>query len=273
MRRLTMAIVSTTFTTLSASSLYAETTGVFNQTPYQVCFTPHKGRVGQNCDNLLIQKISASRTSILMQAYSFTSKPIAKALVRAANRGVTVVAVIDKSQVNARYSKVQILLDAGIPVFVDYKVAIAHNKVMVIDGQTVETGSYNFTNSAEHRNAENMLIIHSKPLAQSYTQNIMSRFNESKTVTDYCNKKKCKVHAWPKLMPGIQEKTPAYLSVPHFKDCLRAQWLNTYAMWCMPINKPDACPDKSWKMLESLNLLSCKSKNNQIGGGHDQTNI
>ncbi len=82
---------------------------------------------------------------------------IAMALAQAAKSDVNVVLVIDKSQVNARYSKVQSLLDAGITIYVDYHPAIAHNTVMVIDGKVVETGSYNFTASAEYRNAENML--------------------------------------------------------------------------------------------------------------------
>ena len=265
MRRLAMAI-SSIATTILSSSLYADNAGVFNQTPYQVCFTPHKGRAGQNCDQLLIQKISASRTSILMQAYSFTSKPIAKALVRAANRGVTVIAVIDKSQVKARYSKVQLLLDAGIPVYVDYKVAIAHNKVMVIDGQSVETGSYNFTNSAEHRNAENMLVIKDSALAKAYTQNIISRIKNSKLVVDYCQTKKCKVHALPKLMGGPQAIPPAYLAIPHFKQCLRAIKTGKDSSWCMPATRPNNCPQDSWIALTGINLLPCQSIHHQKGG-------
>ena len=267
MRRLTMAIVSTTFTTLSVSSLYAETTGVFNHAPFEACFTPHKASDKYNCNGLLIKHIDAAKNSILMQAYSFTSKPIASALVRAAKRGVTVIAVIDKSQVKARYSKVQLLLDAGIPVYVDYKVAIAHNKVMVIDGQSVETGSYNFTNSAEHRNAENMLVIKDSTLAKAYTQNIISRIKNSKLIVDYCQTKKCKVHAWPQLMPGMQMKPPGYLSVPHFKDCLSAKSTGAYSSWCMPATRPNNCPQDSWIALAGINLLPCQSINHQKGGG------
>ncbi len=51
---------------------------------------------------------------------------------------------------------------------IDDKHAIAHNKVMVIDGQTVITGSFNFTRAAEENNAENMLIIRSRELAYTY---------------------------------------------------------------------------------------------------------
>ena len=205
MRRLTTAIASTIITILSVSPLYAETKGVLNHVPYQACFTPHQKAYSQGCDQLLVSHINAAKDSILVQAYSFTSGPIADALAIASRRHIKILVLVDKSQVTARYNKVQTLLDEGIPVYVDYKVAIAHNKVMVIDDETVETGSYNFTGSAEHRNAENMLIIKDRKLAKTYTQNIKERFKASKSVTDYCQTKKCKVHAWPQLMPGIPQ--------------------------------------------------------------------
>lgn len=237
----------------------ATSVGTLHDARYQLCFTPHKATEEHNCNTLLIQNISAAKDSILVQAYSFTSKPIAQALVRALKRGVSVVVVVDKSQLTARYSKVQMLLNAAIPVYVDYRPAIAHNKVMVIDDKTVETGSYNFTNSAEYRNAENMLIIKDKKLAKTYTANIISRIKRAKRVIDYCQTKKCKVHARPTLMPGIQKTPPAYLSVPHFKDCLVTAKTKTYVLWCMPTTQPKACPQKSWMALEKLNLLSCQS--------------
>ena len=58
------------------------------------------------------------------------------------------------------------LVNAGIPVLIDAKHAIAHNKVMVIDDQTVITGSFNFTKAAEEHNAENLLVIRDKDLAE-----------------------------------------------------------------------------------------------------------
>ena len=64
-----------------------------------------------------------------------------------------------------------IFLPTGIPVRIDAKHAIAHNKVMIIDGETVITGSFNFTKAAEESNAENLLIIHDKKLAELYTKN------------------------------------------------------------------------------------------------------
>lgn len=69
----------------------------------------------------------------------------------------------DKSQRTQRYSSTTFLTNAGIPVWIDSKHAIAHNKVIVIDRATVITGSFNFTKAAEDKNAENLLVIKGKP--------------------------------------------------------------------------------------------------------------
>ena len=71
----------------------------------------------------------------------------------------------------SRYSAASYLTNAGIPVWVDTKVAIAHNKVMVIDGATVITGSFNFTAAAQKSNAENLLVLNDPSLAAEYTAN------------------------------------------------------------------------------------------------------
>ena len=106
-----------------------------------------------------------------MLIYSFTSAPIAKALVDAHKRGVNVAVVLDKSQRTAKYSSADFTAHASIPTFIDAAHAIAHNKVMVIDKETVITGSFNFTKAAEEKNAENLLILRSKNLAQEYIEN------------------------------------------------------------------------------------------------------
>ncbi len=106
-----------------------------------------------------------------MQAYSFTSLPIAKALLAAHKRGVKVQVILDKSQRTEKYSEADFLVNMGIPVQIDAKHAIAHNKIMVIDDQTVITGSFNFTKAAEENNAENLLVIRSPELAAKYAAN------------------------------------------------------------------------------------------------------
>ena len=132
----------------------------------QVFFSPRGG-----CTEAAVQAIEAARSSILVQAYSFTSAPIAEALVKAHRRGVKVQVLLDKSQRSEKYSSATFVANAGIAALIDAKHAIAHNKVIVIDGDTVITGSFNFTKAAEESNAENMLVIKDANLAAAYTAN------------------------------------------------------------------------------------------------------
>ena len=112
-----------------------------------------------------------AKSEILIQAYSFTSAPIAKALIDAHKRGIKIEAILDKSNVTANYSSATYISNNGIPVYIDAAHAIAHNKIMIIDRETVITGSFNFTKAAEEKNAENLLIIKSKELAKTYLEN------------------------------------------------------------------------------------------------------
>lgn len=138
------------------------------------CFTP-----GQDCTHQITDQISQAKHSILVQAYNFTSKDIANALIEAKNRGVKVKVILDKSQRKQKYSLLHYIVDAGIPVWIDTKPAIAHNKIMIIDEKEVITGSFNFTDSAQKRNAENLVFITDTKLAQKYIQNWQNREQQS----------------------------------------------------------------------------------------------
>ena len=131
-----------------------------------VCFTP-----GGNCTDAIVQALGGAKRTILAQAYSFTSAPIAKALLDAHKRGVQVQVILDKSQRTEKYSSADFLANQGVPTMIDANHAIAHNKVIVIDGELVITGSFNFTKAAQEKNAENLLIIRDAALAAQYTQN------------------------------------------------------------------------------------------------------
>ena len=134
--------------------------------PVEVYFSPHGGAT-----DAIIRELNKAKTTVLVQAYTFTSAPIAKALLNAHKRRVKVDVILDKSQRTQKYSSATFLYNQGIPVKIDAKHAIAHNKVMIIDGETVITGSFNFTKAAEENNAENLLVIRDKKLAERYTKN------------------------------------------------------------------------------------------------------
>jgi len=167
MKKNTAIIFLVLIITIPAFSFNVDATDLtLNNTPARICFSPKGG-----CTEAIVKEINDAKTEILIQAYSFTSAPIAKALVNARKRGIKIEAILDKSNVTGQYSSATYLYNNNIPVFIDSVHAIAHNKVMIIDKETVITGSFNFTKAAENNNAENLLILKNEELAKSYIEN------------------------------------------------------------------------------------------------------
>jgi len=132
----------------------------------RVYFSPSGG-----AERAVVEEIDQAAKEILVQAYTFTNKAIIAALRRAARAGVNVRLILDKSCASEHDgSQAKAARSIG-PTSIDAEHAIAHNKVMIIDGVRVITGSFNFTNAAEDKNAENLLILDSPELAASYRDN------------------------------------------------------------------------------------------------------
>jgi phosphatidylserine/phosphatidylglycerophosphate/cardiolipin synthase-like enzyme len=145
-----------------------------------VCFVPE-----QECDAPVVQAIAEAKKFIRVQAYGFTSPVILQALADARARGLDVQAILDKSddrldredQVGKRkrISGARFTAEANIPTWIDDSVAIAHNKVIIIDDHLVIGGSYNYTAAAERRNAENVTFIDAPVVADFYLVNWEAR--------------------------------------------------------------------------------------------------
>jgi phosphatidylserine/phosphatidylglycerophosphate/cardiolipin synthase-like enzyme len=134
---------------------------------HEVYFTP-----GDDAEGAIVRLVSSARREVLVLAYTFTNRKIADALAAAHQRGVRVQVIADKDQLNRTAAqKVTALIQAGVPVWLDSAHQAQHNKVMVVDRQTVLTGSYNFTVAAQRHNAENLLIVRdNSALAEVYAR-------------------------------------------------------------------------------------------------------
>ncbi|WP_345538926.1 phospholipase D family protein [Variovorax defluvii] len=130
---------------------------------YSAAFTPgHALR-------LVLDTIRGAKATLLVAAYSFTSKPVATALRDAQRRGVQVFVVVDAGEAAKGYSAARFLANERVPVRVNARYALQHNKFIVVDGAMVQTGSFNYTASAAERNAENVLVVSNAPdLAARY---------------------------------------------------------------------------------------------------------
>ncbi len=136
----------------------------------EVAFSPNEGS-----EELVIKAIDSSRREIRGLAYSFTNAPITEALIRAKKRGIQISWVVDKKSSTSEdhsgkaRAALSALVNAGCEVRLIDRFPIHHDKVMIIDQQTVELGSFNFSSAAAHKNSENVLVNWNNPkLAQVY---------------------------------------------------------------------------------------------------------
>ncbi|OGA00693.1 MAG: hypothetical protein A2Z44_02275 [Betaproteobacteria bacterium RBG_19FT_COMBO_58_11] len=146
----------------------------------QVAFTPEEDATG-----LIVKALRDANKTVRVLVYSFTSNEISFALIEAKRRGLDVQVIADAEQIRRlEYNKVGLMHQAGVRVWLDEQHQSAHNKVMVIDGDsaspTIVTGSMNFTYSGQFKNAENVLILRgNKPLADAYSANWQRHHNHA----------------------------------------------------------------------------------------------
>jgi phosphatidylserine/phosphatidylglycerophosphate/cardiolipin synthase-like enzyme len=141
-----------------------------------VFFSPKGG-----CTDAIVAGIDSAKRDIAVQAYYFTSSKIAKALNEAHKRGVKVVVIVDKSIDDGKYSSADYCINNGIDCYVDREHEVAHNKIVLIDGKLIYTGSFNYTVRAEEDNAENLVVIENKPKLQAaYEKNFKEHLAHSK---------------------------------------------------------------------------------------------
>lgn len=156
----------------SFDSLPLRSKPIAAQGTLQAAFAPW-----DDVEGLIVDAINSAGKQILVQAYLLTNRKIANALIAAHRRSIDVRVLADAEQMmKGGTSKVPDLAAAGIPVWLETKYQNAHDKIIVIDSYapnaTVITGSFNFTWTAQHKNAENILIARDNPaLASRFAAN------------------------------------------------------------------------------------------------------
>ena len=140
----------------------------------KVYFSPNGG-----CQEAVIREISKAQQSIDLAMYSITSREIAQALVKAKEREIKIRVVLDRSQTKEYYSKSKYLINKGLDVKFKLGPGLMHDKFAVIDGKVLLTGSFNWTASAEKKNAENLLVITDKEIAEKFAKQFKHLWNQS----------------------------------------------------------------------------------------------
>lgn len=174
-----LALVALLLTLASVSST-ARAEALAATGSVEALFTPW-----DDAEGAIIRVLAKAQQTIHVQAYLLTSRSISQALIAAKARGVAVAILADQKMLdNGQNSQIPTLAAAGIPIRLETRYAVAHNKIILIDAKTPRgiliTGSYNFTWSAQARNAENLLILRDNPaLLQRYLNNWQRHYAEA----------------------------------------------------------------------------------------------
>lgn len=132
--------------------------------------------------NVVLNAINSANKELLMAAFNFTSRPISEALMKAKARGVDVRVIADR-KANSNYSAVTYLANHGVHVSLNDNYAYFHNKFIVIDGNSVETGSFNYTKGAAEKNAENVIWLRDYPdVAAKYRGEFVRLWQQSQSL-------------------------------------------------------------------------------------------
>jgi|JI9StandDraft_1071089.scaffolds.fasta_scaffold21182_2 phosphatidylserine/phosphatidylglycerophosphate/cardiolipin synthase-like enzyme len=163
----------------AAQGLGDRSSSVQHSGTIEYAFSPHEG-----AEKLVLKVIGSARSEIRMMTYSLTSAPVVEALIAARRRGVDVAIVSDyKNNVaddksgKAR-AALSALVNAGCRVRTISIYPIHHDKVIVADRETVETGSFNYSDAAANKNSENVMVVwRNTELAKGYLEHWNSRFS------------------------------------------------------------------------------------------------
>jgi phosphatidylserine/phosphatidylglycerophosphate/cardiolipin synthase-like enzyme len=148
-----------------------------NGTEIEVYFSPDDG-VAKH----IVDLVNSAQESIYFLAYSFTSDQISDAMLSRAQAGIALAGVFEKTQVAANKSSSEYdpLRLAGLDVWLDANPKNMHDKVILIDGKIVITGSYNFGAGAEKKNDENILVIHNVDITALYMQDFQRIYERAR---------------------------------------------------------------------------------------------
>ncbi|NVZ81200.1 phospholipase D family nuclease [Pseudomonas yamanorum] len=141
----------------------------------QVGFSPEG-----SARKLVLETITSAKQSIRILAYAFQAPDIMQALVEAKDRGVDVRVVIDKKRNLGKTSKaaMNFVTSRGVELRTSDQFHLHHDKTIIVDGNTVETGSFNFAPSAETANSENVVVIRDMPeVSRQYIAHWQSRWD------------------------------------------------------------------------------------------------
>lgn len=121
-----------------------------------------------NVERIILKRLDKAKRSIHFMAFSFTSAGIGEMMIRKFKSGVDVQGIFERRGAKTGHSQFVKMKLEGIPVRLDSNRGAMHHKVIIIDGERMIMGSYNYSRNANRSNDENILIIDNREIASQY---------------------------------------------------------------------------------------------------------
>ena len=150
---------------------------------WQVYFNAPASHVSDGgLDVPLVDAIAAVQDTLDIAAFEINNENIVEAILDARQRGLQVRIVTDDEHGlhDKKDDALRRLQAAGIPVVDDQRSALMHNKFMIMDGETVWTGSWNYTFNGTYRNNNNVFVMHSAAAVEAYQAEFDEMFHEGR---------------------------------------------------------------------------------------------
>jgi len=140
----------------------------------EYCFSP-----GGNCADVIVRWVDHANVSLHVLIYSFALDSLGDAVIRAKNRGLSVQVVIEKDNRNIKGSEWSRLKENGVDIRLDGNSADMHDKIAIIDSIIVITGSFNWSQNANERNNENLVVLRDQSWAQAFESQFTAIWNKA----------------------------------------------------------------------------------------------
>ncbi len=137
-------------------------------------------------EDKIVNYINNSKKEILLAAYNLSSKKIINSIINVYKKGIKIKILLDGKIFKKKKYILKKIIDLNIPIKINLNYNIMHNKFLIIDTKSVETGSYNYTFSANNFNAENIVYFNCMPnIANKYRKEFFRLWNISMCLKKY----------------------------------------------------------------------------------------
>lgn len=140
-----------------------------------VAFAPDSNITGD-----VARMIADAQESVEFLAFSFTSDPLAEALIAAHRRGIRVRGVIESRNARGSGGELGKFQAAGLDVLADGNCYLLHDKVFIVDGERVVTGSFNWSANAQEANDENTITVENAWFAERYQEQFQRIYEQAR---------------------------------------------------------------------------------------------